>query len=75
MNISSKPLPSFETSRRQGEFWIHIGNLTRLLSEFQFYLQSLVLVLRVGSKHNQLSCCCLVAKLCPTLCDSMDCSP
>ena len=25
--------------------------------------------------HHSCFCCCLVTKLCPTLCDSMDCSP
>ena len=27
------------------------------------------------SRSHRTSCCCLVTKLCPTLCDPMDCSP
>ena len=68
-SVASKPCPVDEVPC--GRFWIngnHLGEMRLVFAEWKPGTRRLL-------ESLYKLCCCLVAKSCRTLCDSMDCSP
>ena len=62
----------------KSHFYDLVGVNQEFLVSNLYYLYRLDHAPFMNIQRNQvlfLNCCCLVTKLCPTLCDSVDCSP